>query len=103
MWEILEWQTLDLDELTQQLIEQVEDVFPGGAGLWPRTLPEVGRAVVHIETVDAVGHQSEHSLRDTQRHSKRTKNEDDSERYTTLYTFETFHQLLLTWFKWMIL
>ena len=48
--------------LTQQLVQQVQDVLPGRARLGPRALPEVGRAVVHVEAVDAVGHQRQHAL-----------------------------------------
>lgn len=53
------------EEVTQQLVEQVEDVFPGGSGLVSRTLAEVSRAVVDAQAVDAVGHQRQHPLRHT--------------------------------------
>lgn len=56
-----------VDELlTQQLVQQVQNVFPGCSGLEPGALPKVGRTVVHVQTVDTVGHQSQHALGNTQ-------------------------------------
>ncbi len=51
--------------VTQQLVEQVKNVFPRGSGLFARTLAEVSRAVINAQAVDAAGHQRQHPLRNT--------------------------------------
>lgn len=49
--------------LTQQLVEEVEDVLPRRAGLLSRHLAKVGGAVVQVHPVDALGQQGQHALR----------------------------------------
>lgn len=49
--------------LTQQLVEEVEDVLPRRASLLSRHLAKVGGAVVQVHPVDALGQQGQHALR----------------------------------------
>lgn len=49
--------------LTQEFIEQVEDVLPGRARLLPGHLSEVSSALVQVHAVDAFGQQGQHALR----------------------------------------
>lgn len=43
--------------LTQQLVQQVQNVLPGRSSLMPSTLPKMGSAVVDVQPIDTVGHQ----------------------------------------------
>lgn len=47
---------------TQQLIKEVDDLFPGLCSLLARKFREVGSSVVNIQAVDALQHNGYHSL-----------------------------------------
>lgn len=48
--------------LTQELIEQVENVFPSSASFLSCTFPKVCCTVVDAQTINAVRHQCQHPL-----------------------------------------
>lgn len=49
--------------LTQELIEQVDNLLPGLGGFLASKFGEVGSGVVHIEPVDTLQHDGDHSLK----------------------------------------
>lgn len=48
--------------LTQELIEEVENVLPSRARLLPSHLSKVGGTVVQVHPVDAFGQEGQHAL-----------------------------------------
>lgn len=57
------WAFSSDSSLTEEFVEEVEDVLPRRASLLSRHLPEVGGAVVQVHPVDALGQQGQHALR----------------------------------------
>lgn len=51
------------DVLTQEFIEEVENVLPRGARLLPGHLSKVGCTVVHVHPVNAFGQEGQHALK----------------------------------------
>lgn len=49
--------------LTQELIEQVDNLLPGLGGFLASKFGEVGSGVVHVEPVDTLQHDGDHSLK----------------------------------------
>lgn len=49
--------------LTQELIEQVDNLLPGLGGFLASKFREVGSSVVHVQPVDTLQHDSDHSLK----------------------------------------
>lgn len=49
--------------LTQQLIEQVDNLLPGLGGFLASKFREVGSGVVHVQPVDTLQHDGDHSLK----------------------------------------
>lgn len=48
--------------LTQEFIEEVEDVLPRCTSFLPGHLSEVGRAIIQVHPVNAFGEQGQHTL-----------------------------------------
>lgn len=51
------------DYSTQQLIEEVDNLLPGLRSFLPSKFRKVGSSVVHVQPVDALQHDGDHSLR----------------------------------------
>lgn len=57
------WPRSHDSSLTQEFVEEVEDVLPRRASLLARQLAKVGGTVVQVHPVDALGQQGQHALR----------------------------------------